>query len=47
MDPAEAEAARKAERERALRHQRAYEAKLAELKAESALIRARVRAESS
>ena len=47
MDPAEAEAARKAERERALRHQRDYEAKLAELKARSARIRASVRAESS
>jgi hypothetical protein len=46
MDPTEAEAAQKAERERALRRQRRYEAKLAELDAEFAQIQARVRAES-
>lgn len=46
MDPAEAEAARRAERERAFRVQREYEARLAELDAEFALIKARVRAES-
>jgi hypothetical protein len=46
MDPAEAEAARRAEQERALRLQRAYVARLAEMDAEWALIRARVRAES-
>ena len=46
MNPAEAEAARRAERERVLRRQREYEAKLAELDAESARVRARVRAES-
>jgi hypothetical protein len=45
MDPTEAEAARGAERERALRRQRRYEAKLAELDAEYARIKARVRAE--
>ena len=46
MDPAEAEAARRAERERAFRRQRQYVAKLAELDAEFARIKARVRAES-
>jgi len=46
MDSVEAEAARKAERERAFRLQREYEARLAELDAEFALIRASVRAES-
>lgn len=44
MDPVEAEAARKAERERAFRLQREREARLAELDAEFARIRARVRA---
>jgi len=46
MDPVEAEAARRAERERAFRVQREYEARLAELDAEFARIKARVRAES-
>lgn len=46
MDSVEAEAARRAERERAFRLQREYEARLAELDAEFALIKARVRAES-
>ena len=46
MDPAEAEAARRAERERALRLQREYVARVAELEAEWARIRARIRAES-
>jgi len=46
MDPVQAEAARKAERERAFRLQREYEARLAELDAEFALIKARIRAES-
>ena len=46
MNPAEAEAARKAEQERALRLQRQYVARLAEMDAEWARIRARVRAES-
>ena len=46
MDPAEAEAARRAERERASRLQREYVARLAELDAEFARIKARVRAES-
>lgn len=45
MDPAEAEAARRAERERTLRRQRQYVAKLAELDAEFARINARVQAE--
>lgn len=45
MDPVEAEAARRAERERAFRVQREYEARLAELDAEFARIRSRVRAE--
>jgi hypothetical protein len=47
MDPAEAEAAQRAERERASRLQREYVARLAELDAESARIRARSRAESA
>jgi hypothetical protein len=47
MDPVEAEAARRAERERALRLEREYVARLAELDAEFARIKARVRAESS
>lgn len=47
MDPAEAEAARKAERERASRLQMEYVARLAELDAESARVRARSRAESA
>ena len=47
MDPAEAEAARRAERERALRREREYLARLAELDAQSARVRASVRAESS
>lgn len=46
MDSVEAEAARRAERERAFRLQREYDARLAELDAEFALNRARVRAES-
>ena len=46
MDPAEAEAARRAEQERAFRRQRQYVSKLAELDAEFARIKARVRAES-
>jgi len=46
MDPVEAEAARRAERERAFRVQREYEARLAELDVEFACIKARVRAES-
>ena len=46
MDPAEAEAARRAERERASRLQREYVARLAELDAEFARIKAHVRAES-
>jgi len=46
MDPAEAEAARRAERERAFRLQREYVAQLAELDAEWASIKARLRAES-
>jgi hypothetical protein len=46
MDSVEAEAARRAERERASRLQREYETRFAELDAEFALIRARVRAES-
>ena len=46
MDPAEAEAARRAEQERASRLQRAYVARLAELDAEFARIKAQVRAES-
>ncbi|KAF8471014.1 hypothetical protein DFH94DRAFT_208052 [Russula ochroleuca] len=46
MNPAEAEAARKAEQERALRLQRQYVARLAEMDAKWARIRARVRAES-
>ena len=46
MDSVEAEAARRAERERTIRLQRGYETRLAELDAEFALIRARVRAES-
>jgi multidrug efflux pump subunit AcrA (membrane-fusion protein) len=46
MSPAEAEAARRAEQERASRLQREYVARLAELDAEWASIRARVRAES-
>jgi hypothetical protein len=45
MNPAEAEAARRAERERAIRRQRQYVAKLAELDAEFARIDARVRAD--
>jgi hypothetical protein len=45
MDSVEAEAARRAERERACRLQREYEARLAESDAEFALIRARVRAD--
>lgn len=45
MDPEEAEAARRAEQERAVRRQRQYVAKLAELDAEFARIKARVRAE--
>lgn len=47
MDPVEAEAARRAERERAFRLQREREARLAELDAEFARIRARVRAKYS
>jgi DNA anti-recombination protein RmuC len=47
MNPAEAEAARRAEKERASRLQREYVARLAELEAEWASIRARVRAEST
>jgi hypothetical protein len=47
MGPEEAEAARRAERERAFRLQRQYEARLAELDAERARIRARVRAQPS
>jgi predicted metal-dependent hydrolase len=39
MSPAEAEAARRAERERALRRQKRYEARLAELDAKWASIR--------
>jgi hypothetical protein len=46
MNPVEAEAARKAERERTLRLQREYVARVAELDAEWARIRARGRAES-
>ncbi len=46
MNPIEAEAARRAERERAFRLQREYEARLAYLDAEFARIRARVRARS-
>lgn len=46
MDPVEAEAAWRAERERALRLQREYVARLAKLDAEWARIRARVRVES-
>lgn len=46
MDPVEAEAARRAERERAFRVQREYETRLAELDAEFARIKARVRAKS-
>lgn len=46
MSPAEAEAARKAERERALCLQREHVARLAALDAEWARIRARIRAES-
>jgi hypothetical protein len=46
MDPVEAEAARRAERERACRLQKEYVARLAELDAEFARVRARVRAES-
>ena len=46
MGPAEAEAARRAERERAFRLQRESVARVAELEAEWARIRARVRAES-
>jgi len=46
MDPTEAEAARRAERERASRIQREYVARLAELDAEFARVRAHVRAES-
>jgi hypothetical protein len=46
MDPAEAEAAQRAEQELALRRQRGYEAKLAEFRAEFARIKARVREES-
>jgi len=46
MDPAEAEAARRAERERAFRLQREREARLAEWDAEWARERARIRAES-
>lgn len=45
MDPAEAEAVRRAEQERTLRRQSQYEARLAELDAEFAQIKARVRAE--
>jgi hypothetical protein len=45
MDPVEAEAAQRAERERASRLQREYVARLAELDAEFARIKARVRAE--
>jgi hypothetical protein len=45
MGPVEAEAARRAERERAIRVQREYEARLAELDAEFARIDARVREE--
>jgi hypothetical protein len=44
MDPAEAEVAQKAERERALLVQKEYEARLAELNAKCARERARVRA---
>ncbi len=44
MDPVEAEAAQRAERERALLVQREYEARLAELNAKCARERARVRA---
>ena len=47
MDPAEAEAARRAEQERAFCRQREYLARLAELDAQSARVRASVRAESS
>ena len=47
MNPAEAEAARKAEQGRASHFQREYVARLAELDAEWASIRARVRAEST
>jgi multidrug efflux pump subunit AcrA (membrane-fusion protein) len=46
MNPAEAEAAQRAEQERASRLQREYADRLAELDAEWASIRARVRAES-
>ena len=46
MDPVEAEAAQRAERERALRLQREYVARVAELEAEWTRIRARMRAES-
>lgn len=46
MDPVEAEAARRAERERAFRVQKEYETRLAELDAEFVRIKARVRAES-
>jgi hypothetical protein len=46
MDSVEAEAARRGERERTFRLQREYEARLTELDAEFALIRASVRAES-
>ena len=46
MDPAEAEAARRAERERASRLQREYVARLAELDAEFARIKAHVREKS-
>ena len=45
MNPVEAEAAQRAERERASRLQREYVARLAELDAEFASIKARVRAE--
>jgi len=45
MDPVEAEAAHRAERERASRLQREREARVAEMDAEFARIRARVRAE--
>jgi hypothetical protein len=41
MDPTEAEAARRAERERTFRLQREYVARVAELEAEWARIRAR------
>jgi hypothetical protein len=44
MDPVEAEAAHRAERERASRLQREREARVAEMDAEFARIRARVRA---